>query len=97
MCEPSGCRPRSGGGFFPGASDLAVEVLSPDDRAGEVVSTVQGWLEAGCQGVWLVDPRTRSVTVYRSLSEIVVLGDKDVLADDTLLPGFSLSVSAVFR
>ena len=53
-------------GFFPGPPDLAVEVLSPDDRAGEVLAKVQDWLDAGCRAVWVVDPRTRTVTVYRS-------------------------------
>jgi Uma2 family endonuclease len=34
-------------GFFPGPPDLAVEVISPDDRDSEVLSKVQNWLEAG--------------------------------------------------
>ena len=33
--------------FFDGAPDLAVEVLSPNDRAGEVLAKVQQWLAAG--------------------------------------------------
>ena len=34
-------------GFFPGPPDLAVEVLSPNDRASEVLAKVSDWLEAG--------------------------------------------------
>jgi Uma2 family endonuclease len=83
-------------GFFQGAPDLAVEVLSPDDRAGEVSAKVWDWLDAGCHGVWVVDPRTRTITIYRSRREIVVLSNTDSLADDQLLPGFRLSVAAVF-
>jgi len=56
-------------GFYPGAPDLAVEVLSPDDRASEVNDKVQQWLGAGCRAVWVVDPKTRSVTVYRGASQ----------------------------
>ena len=83
-------------GFFPGAPDLAVEVLSPEDRAGEVQAKVQDWLHSGCRGVWVVDPRTRSVTIYRSRSEIVVLIESDTLSDCDLLPAFSLPVAEIF-
>ncbi len=84
-------------GFFPGAPDLAVEVLSPDDRAGEVLAKVQDWLDAGCRAVWVVDPRTCTVTIYRSRSEIVVLGERETLSDGELLPGFSLPVRELFQ
>ena len=47
-------RERIGGGlpegFFPGAPDLAVEVLSPNDRASEVLAKVRDWLAAGRRG-----------------------------------------------
>lgn len=84
-------------GFLPGAPDLAVEVLSPDDRAGEVLSKVRDWLEAGCRRVWVADPRTETVTVYRSLSEITMLSGSDTLLDVELLPGFQTSVAGIFR
>jgi Uma2 family endonuclease len=84
-------------GFFPGPPDLAVEVLSPGDRAGEVLAKVQDWLEAGCRAVWVADPRTRTVTVYRSPSDIVVLGKSETLSGGDLLPGFSLSASEFFE
>ncbi len=45
-------------GFFPAAPDLAVEVLSPGDRASEVVAKVRDWLTAGCGMVWIIDPET---------------------------------------
>ncbi len=83
-------------GFFPGAPDLAVEVLSPDDRAGEVLAKVQDWLGAGCRRVWVVDPRTHTVTVYRSVADIVLVRENDILIDDGLLPGFQLRVSEIF-
>ena len=84
-------------GFFQGAPDLAVEVLSPDDRAGEVLAKAKDWLEAGSSRVWVADPRTQTVTVYRSLSEITILSESDTLADDELLPGFQTPVAAIFR
>jgi len=82
-------------GFFPGAPDLAVEVVSPGDRASEVLAKVQDWLEAGSAAVWIVDPHTRRVSVYRG-GEVAVLKEADSLAGGDLLPGFSLPVTDVF-
>jgi Uma2 family endonuclease len=85
------------GGFFDGAPDLAVEVLSPSDRASEVQAKIHAWLEAGCRSVWIVDPKTKSVTVYKSNHEIVVLNTTDMLDDADLLQGFSAAVSEIFE
>jgi len=83
-------------GFFEGAPDLAVEVLSPSDRASEVNAKVQDWLDAGCRMVWVVDPATKTVSVYRSRAEIVVLAAADTLLGGDVLPGFGLPVARIF-
>ncbi len=84
-------------GFFPGPPDLAVEVVSPDDRQGKVVGKVQNWLDAGCRLVWVVDPRRQTVSVHQSGSEPRILGLPDTLTGDPLLPGFSLAVADIFK
>jgi Uma2 family endonuclease len=83
-------------GFFPGPPDLAVEVLSPDDRAGEVLAEVQDWLEAGCRAVWVVDPKTRTVSVYHSPNEAAILAASETLSGGEVLPGFSVPVAEIF-
>jgi Uma2 family endonuclease len=83
-------------GFFPGAPDMAVEVLSPDDRASEVNAKVQQWLQAACEAVWVVDPQSRTVTVYRSPKDVEVLRSSDVLTGGNVLPGFTLPVEEIF-
>ncbi len=83
-------------GFFPGPPDLAVEVLSPGDRASEVLAKVSDWLEAGCRKVWIVDPETRSIAVYAPKAEMRMLHRSDVLTDDDVLPGFQIEVRRVF-
>ena len=83
-------------GYIEGAPDLAVEVLSPNDRASEVIAKVQEWLTAGSRMVWVVDPKSRTVSVYRSRTEIAVLGASDTLTGGDVLPGFSLSVGEIF-
>ncbi len=84
-------------GFFAGAPDLAVEVVSPSDRQGEVLAKAQSWLEAGCRVVWVVDPRSQTVRVFQSGSQPRVLGLPDTLTGDPLLPGFSLAVADIFK
>jgi Uma2 family endonuclease len=83
-------------GFFPEPPDLAVEVLSPGDRASEVVAKVRDWLAAGCRMVWVVDPDTTTVTVYRGRDQITILSSSDLLVGDDVLPGFSVSVASLF-
>jgi Uma2 family endonuclease len=83
-------------GYFQGPPDLAVEVLSPSDRAGELLAKVQDWLAAGCRAVWVVDPTSQTISVYRGSRETTLLTIDDKLTDDAILPGFCLSVVEVF-
>jgi len=45
--------------------DLAVEVVSPEDRDSAVSAKVQQYLSAGTGRVWVVRPATQTVTVHR--------------------------------
>lgn len=83
-------------GFWPGAPDLAVEVNSPSDTVREVEKKVMEWLEFGCRAVWVVSAKLRTVTVYRSLTQIVVLTEKDTLDGGDVIPGFRLSIAEIF-
>ena len=83
-------------GFFHGAPDLAVEVLSPNDRASDLFAKVQDWLGAGCRAVWVVDPVTHTVSVYRSPSEVVVCGVSEQVTGDDVVPDFTLPVAEIF-
>lgn len=83
-------------GFWPGAPDLAVEVLSPNDTYAEVEEKVFDWLDAGTQMVLVVNPRKRTVTIYRSRDDIVVLTEDDIIDGGNVVPGWTLPVRAVF-
>ncbi len=45
--------------------DFAIEVLSPDDRAGRVLDRITFYLQTGVRIIWIVDPDDETVTVYR--------------------------------
>ena len=83
-------------GYWPGAPDLAVEVISPSDTYAEVQEKVFDWLEAGTKMVILVMPRKRAVTVYRSLTDIIMLTEHDMLDGGDVVPGWKLSVRELF-
>ena len=83
-------------GYWPGAPDLAVEVISPSDTYAEVQEKVFDWIEAGTQMVILVMPRKRAVTVYRSLTDIVMLTEHDTLDGGDGVPGWKIPVRELF-
>jgi Uma2 family endonuclease len=83
-------------GYWPGAPDLAVEVLSPEDRVAEVEEKVSDWLSAGTKQVWVVSLKLRTITVYRSLTDIITLTEKDPLEGGDVLPGFRIAIAEIF-
>lgn len=83
-------------GYWEGSPDLAVEVTSPNDTVSEVEEKVQAWLEAGARQVWVISPKLRTVTIYRSLSDILTLTEKDTLDGGEVVPGFSIPVTDIF-
>jgi Uma2 family endonuclease len=82
-------------GFPATGPDLVVEVLSPEDRAGEVLAKVGDWLEAGARLVWVIDPGRRIARVYRHDStESAVTADGQLDGED-VLPGFSCPLAEI--
>jgi Uma2 family endonuclease len=83
-------------GYWPGAPDLAVEVVSPSDTHAQVVEKALAWLEAGCRMVLVVDPSRHTVTVYRSLRNIRILIEGDAVDGADVVPGWRLPVAEIF-
>lgn len=82
-------------GYWPGAPDVAIEVISPNDLYTEVDEKVTDWLETGTRMVVIVNPRKSTVTVYRSLLQIVVLREQDVLDGGDIVPGWNVSIADI--
>jgi Uma2 family endonuclease len=78
--------------FFEGAPDLAVEILSPSNRPGEIRAKVAEYLTAGARLVWLVDPEHGVVTIYREFLRPRAVGAGDVLDGEDVVPGFAIAV-----
>jgi Uma2 family endonuclease len=77
--------------------DLAVEVVSPSNKANEVHGKVQEYFRAGVRQVWVVYPKTFQIYIYDAPNQIRVLGRDDELDGGALLPGFRLAVATLFE
>jgi Uma2 family endonuclease len=76
--------------------NLAVEVVSPTNTADDVLRKLNDYFQAGVERVWVVYPSQRQIYVYASPTEPKVLTEDEQLTDETLLPGFRLSLRTLF-
>lgn len=83
-------------GYRSGAPDLAVEVLSPGNTKREMVEKIEEYFAAGARLVWVVNPKSKTIAVYRSLTDVVTLTEKDTLDGGAVVPGFQISVAEIF-
>lgn len=83
-------------GYWPGAPDLAVEVISPGDTYSEVEDKVLEWIDAGTRLVIVANPRNRTLKVHRSRTEMILLMESDEFDGGDVVPGFRVRVSELF-
>lgn len=89
--------PKRTGKFYKTAPDLAVEVISPSERADDIHEKVQTYLKYGTTLVWVVYPKTRQIAVYRDhIENLSVLDINGTLDGGDVLPGFTLPVRDIF-
>ena len=82
---------------FPIPPDLAIEVVSPTDVQSCVADKAFAYLNAGTPLVWVLDPRSKKVTVYRSESDTALFTCEDTLTGEDVVPGFACLVSQLFE
>jgi Uma2 family endonuclease len=77
--------------------NLAVEVVSPTNRAEEIEDKIGDYFSAGVQLVWVVYPRHRRIYVYDSPTQNRILVESDELDGGAVLPGFRLKIATLFE
>ena len=82
-------------GFAALAPDLAVEVLSPNDNSRDVLEKVGEYLHAGTRLVWVIDPETRTAAIHRSLEDVRVVREAELLDGEDVVPGFACPLKDV--
>jgi Uma2 family endonuclease len=83
---------------FPGAPTLAIEIVSPDDDAEDLLKRTRDYLRAGSEQVWIAYPSEREVHQHRRGADTVRVysQDTDVIDVEGLLPGLMLTLSEIF-
>ena len=84
-------------GYFPGPPDLAIEVISPNDRYRDVRNKITDYFAAGTLMVILLEPDARTARVHRSPTDVVILTDGDTLDGGDVVPGWSMPVAEIFE
>jgi Uma2 family endonuclease len=79
------------------APDLAVEVVSPEDRARAVLDKVGEYLQGGVRLVWMIDPKKGETAIYRSLTDVRKLKPTDSLEGEDVLPGFRCALTEILK
>ena len=95
-------RERLPGGRFPLepypqlTPELVVLVLSPGNTKGEMNRKRLEYFDNGVRLLWIVDCAHRTVAVYTSMADFVVLGQNDTIDGGQVVDGFSASVNEFF-
>ena len=84
-------------GYFPGAPDLAIEVISPNDRYRDVENKLMDYFAAGTRMVIVLESSSRTAKVYRSLIDHFTLTEVDTLDGGDVVPGWRMAVAEIFE
>ena len=80
-----------------GPPTLAAEVLSPSNSQEEIDTKVDAYLKADVAIVWVVNPKFRTVTMYRPDAAPTMVNETGELTAEPHLPGFRCRVAELFR
>ena len=76
--------------------DLTVEIVSPTDSYQDVERKVDLYLEDGVQQVWVIKPKTQTISIYEG-TERRNLTKGDTLSGEDIIPGFEMPVASLFE
>lgn len=76
--------------------DFVVELRSKSDSLRRLRAKMEEYIANGVRLGWLIDPRTRTVYVYRPSQPAEELHDPATLSGEPVLPGFTLNVAEIW-
>jgi Uma2 family endonuclease len=83
--------------FFPGAPDLAVEVLSENNTRAEMDERLKDFFASGTQIAWVIDPEKQHVEICHSPTRRELVGSGGFLDGEQLLPGFRFPIAGLIK
>ena len=84
-------------GFFEGAPDLAVEIISPNNTFAEIHNKLVEYFENGTRLVWVILPDEECVLVYHQPKPWKLLQVEDNLDGEAVITGFQLPLMELFQ
>ena len=81
----------------PGCPEFVIELLSPTDRVKKADQKMREWLSNGVELGWLIDPRTRTVTIYRPDREPEVRKGIMTIVGEGPVEGFTLDLASIWE
>ena len=76
--------------------DFVIELRSASDRMPRLKTKMREWMDAGAELAWLIDPRTRTVTIYRAGRNPELLAGCTSVTGEGHVAGFELKLEAIF-
>ena len=83
--------------YPPIAPDFVIELRSRTDRLIDLQDKMIEYADNGVRLGWLIDPLKKQVHIYRSREAPVILNNPTVVSGETVLPGFALDLSRIFK
>lgn len=83
-------------GYLETIPELVVEVRSKNDTLPELRAKADEYLDAGVQIVWVIDPASTTVMIFRANHAVRKLGVRDILKAEKVIPGFHVPVAELF-
>jgi len=84
-------------GFFEGAPDLAIEIISPNNTFEEIHNKLVEYFENGTRLVWILLPDEECALVYNKPKPSKLLQLEDSLDGENVIPNFNLPLSELFQ
>jgi len=84
-------------GFFEGAPDLVVEIISPNNTFEEIHHKLVEYFENGTRLAWVILPDEECVLVYHQPKPSKLLLLEDSLEGEAVIAGFQLPLKELFQ
>lgn len=82
-------------GPCPVPPNVSIEIISPDQTFGAMAEKAFDYLMAGVLSVWIVDPRAKTVTVFKPQAVPITYRDNSLIDEDQL-PELEISAQMIF-
>jgi len=88
--------PTRSGRPWPICPDFVIELRSASDRMPRLKRKMEEWIEGGALLAWLIDPKSKTVTIYRPGVEPEVLLTCAVVKGEGPVTGFELKLESIW-